>query len=274
MAPDRPGTYVLRGGEQGAVRLRLLARVKWPSTRAFLHTVGVRPGLHCLDAGCGIGAVTCRLARWVGPAGTVVGTDRDERCLELARQEAARRNLPAVFRAESVTELKEEAVYDLVYSRFLLTHLPQPDQALRRLAQAARPGGVVAVEDIDFNGHFSYPACPAFDRYVSLYQQAVLRRGGDPNIGPRLPSLLMDAGLVDVEFAVVQPAFRMGPGKRMAQVTLEHIRESVVAAALASDAEVDATIADLDHFARQDRTILSLPRIFQVWGRRRQVGPP
>jgi hypothetical protein len=50
---------------------------------------------------------------------------------------------------------------------------------------------------------------------------------------------------------------------------MEHIRQAVAAAGLASEGEVDAVIADLDRFARSPRTILSLPRIFQVWGRRR-----
>jgi ubiquinone/menaquinone biosynthesis C-methylase UbiE len=259
-------TYVLRGGDDGAERLRLLARVKWPTTKALLRRVGLRPGMRCLDVGCGGGAVTLKLARWVGPDGQAVGVDLDERCLDLARQEAARIGLPATFRREGVHDLREEAAYDLVYSRFLLTHIPEPGRAVERLAGAARPGGLVVVEDIEFAAHFCYPACPAFDRYVSLYRQVVLRRGGDPDIGPRLVGLLMEGGLRQVGVAVVQPTYRRGPGKCIAQVTMEHIREAVVTAGLASEAEVDAVIADLDRFARSPRTILSLPRIFQVWG--------
>jgi SAM-dependent methyltransferase len=224
--------------------------------------------MRCLDVGCGIGAVTLKLARRVGPTGQAVGIDRDERCLELAQQEGDRHGLAPVFRAASVDDLREEDVYDLVYSRFLLTHLPEPSRAVERLARAARPGGLVVVEDIEFAAHFCHPACPAFDRYVSLYQQAVRRKGGDPEIGPRLMSLFLDAGLRRVDVEVVQPTFRKGPGKRVAGVTMEHIREAVVATGLASPGEVDTIVADLANFARNPRTLLSLPRIFQVWGRR------
>jgi ubiquinone/menaquinone biosynthesis C-methylase UbiE len=268
MKPDGSENYVLRGGDKGAERLRLLARVKWPTTRTLLRWLGLRPGLRCLDVGCGIGAVTLKLARQVGPTGIAVGIDLDERCLELARQEASRLGLPATFRKEGVHGLTEEAAYDLVFSRFLLTHLPDPQRAIERLARAARPCGLVVVEDIEFAAHFCHPACPAFDRYVSLYQQAVLRKGGDPNIGPRLVSLLLDGGLQQVGVEVVQPTYRKGPGKRIAQVTMEHIREAVVTAGLASEGDVDGVLADLDRFARNPRTILSLPRIFQVWGQR------
>lgn len=269
MARDKSDRYVLRGGEQGAQRLRLLARVKWPTTRTLLRQVGLQPGMDCLDVGCGIGAVTLKLARRVGNAGKVVGIDLDDRYLELARQAATRHDLLAVFRSQRVNDLQEEAAYDLVYSRFLLTHLQEPGRSLERLIRAVRPGGLVVVEDIEFAAHFCYPACPAFDRYVSLYQQVVRRNGGDPNIGPQLVSLLMDGGLEAVGVEVVQPTFRAGPGKWMAQVTAEHIRESVVTAGLASDGDVDGMVAELNRFANDPRTILSLPRIFQVWGRRR-----
>lgn len=243
-----------------------MARVKWPTTKGLLRRLGLRPGMRCLDVGCGIGAVTLKLARRVGPTGQAVGIDLDERCLELARQDATRHGLAPIFRAASAGDLGEDGVYDMVYSRFLLTHLPEPVRAAERMVRAARPGGLVVVEDIEFAAHFCHPACPAFDRYVALYQQAVRRKGGDPNIGPRLVGLFLDAGLRRVGVEVVQPTYRRGPGKRMAQVTMEHIREAVVEAGLASPGEIDTVVADLDRFARNPRTILSLPRIFQVWG--------
>jgi SAM-dependent methyltransferase len=270
MAEDRPDDYVLRGGDEGARRLRLLAAVKWPSTRTLLKRLVLRQGMHCLDVGCGIGAVTLKLARKVGPSGRVVGTDRDERCIQIARQEAQRRNLPADFRAESVGALREEDAFDLVYSRFLLSHLAHPEQAIQRLVAAARPGGMVAVEDVEFAGHFCYPRCGAFDRFVSLYEGVVRRKGGDANLGPRLLGLFLEGGLEAVGLEVVQPTYRAGPGKRMAQVTLEHIREAVLHEGLSSPAEVDALVAALDEFAGDARTLMSLPRIFQVWGRKRQ----
>ncbi len=137
---------------------------------------------------------------------------------------------------------------------------------------AARPGGTVAIEDIDFAGHFSHPDCPAFRRYQELYEAAVRRRGGDPRIGPRLLGLARDAGLEQVRVDVAQPVFHDGEGKRLAAVTLEHIRESVTGLGLATAAEIEAVLAELDRFAARPDTLLSLPRIFQVWGHKRPLG--
>lgn len=79
MGQDEANNYVLRGGAEGAERLRLLARAVWPTTRSFLRRLGLRQGMHCLDAGCGIGAVSLKLSGRVGVSGKVVGIDLDER---------------------------------------------------------------------------------------------------------------------------------------------------------------------------------------------------
>jgi ubiquinone/menaquinone biosynthesis C-methylase UbiE len=260
--------YVLRGGVKGAERLRLLAAVKWPTTKTLLDRVGLRQGMRCLDVGCGIGAVTLRMAEAVGPGGRVVGLDHDDACLSLARHEAQTLGLDVEFRPGLADDLQETAAYDLVFGRFVLTHLREPEEALARMVQAARPGGVVVVEDIQFTGHFSFPPCPAFDWYVDLYQEVVRRKGGDPNIGPRLLGMFLDAGLANVGLEVIQPTYRQGPGKQLAAVTMEHIREAVVAAGLAADEEINTIVAELDSFASDPRSMMSLPRIFQLWGTR------
>jgi predicted O-methyltransferase YrrM len=260
--------YVLRGGEKGAERLRLQAAVKWPTTKSLLQRVGLRQGMHCLDIGCGIGAVTLEMATSVGPSGRVVGMDIDERCLELARLDADALGLKIEFRSGSASDHREISAYDLVFGRFVLTHLQEPEKALERMVQAARPDGVVVVEDIQFNGHFCYPECPAFDRYVGLCQEVVRRRGGDPNIGPRLLGMFLDAGLAEVELEVIQPTYRDGAGKQIAAVTIEHIREALVGAGLATNEEINVIGVELDSFARNPRTMMSVPRIFQVWGKR------
>src|SRR5262249_16693038 len=117
-------------------------------------------------------------------------------------------------------------------------------------------------------GHFCYPACSAFTRYVALYTEVVRRRGGDANIGPRLLGMMLDAGLQNVRLRVVNPTYRRGLGKRLAEVTLEHIRRAVVAPGLATHAEIDALVEELRAFAADPRTIISLPRIFQLWAQR------
>jgi ubiquinone/menaquinone biosynthesis C-methylase UbiE len=258
--------YVLARDTEGAERLRMLSRVLDRTTGELLKRVGIAPCLRCLDLGCGVGEVTIAIARWVGPEGLAVGIDADAHFLDLARREAAQRGVAAVFRLGDACALQAESGYDLAYARFLLSHLPNPADALRQLVAATRPGGVIVVEDVDFSGHFSYPRNGAFTRYQELYQAVVRARGADPDLGPRLPELFEDAGIERVHFDVLLPAFRDGEGKQIARVTMQAIRQAVIAAGLATDAEVEEIVAELSAFERDRRTIMSMPRIFQVWG--------
>jgi SAM-dependent methyltransferase len=263
-----PAAYVIRGGLEGRERLRALARVMWPTTSTLFSRVGIEPSARCLDLGCGGGDVTVALARLV-PDGSVVGTDLDATKLELARAEAVTAGAGNVeFRLDDVMEAPTvDEQFDLVYARFLLTHLVHPAQALSNILTRLAPGGVLLVEDIDFTGHFCHPDSSAFRRYVELYTKAVQARGGDPNIGPRLPGLLRGAGLDDVDMNVVQPAGFSGEVKLISPITLEAIADAVLSADLATADELNQTVDELYAFANADETLLSLPRVVQAWGR-------
>ncbi len=264
-------SYIIRGGQAGRDRLRVLGRVMWPTTEALLRRVGIPSGASCLDVGCGGGDVSVELRR-LAPDGAVVGVDFDEVKLDLARSDSAAAGCADIeFRIEDVTEPPPEpdvGRFDVVFTRFVLTHLTDPAGAVAHLVARLAPGGTLIVEDIDNSGHFCHPASAAFERYVNWYTAAAIRRGVDPNIGPRLPFLLRDAGLDDVSMNVVQPSGFEGEVKFMVPITLEAIAASVVDAGLATRKELESTVAELFDFAERDDTILGVPRIVQAWGRR------
>ena len=259
--------YVLRGGRAGAERLRVLNRVKWPTTEPLLKVAGLQAGMSCLDVGCGSGDVTLKMAAIVGDEGHVVGIDRDQSILHLARQEADKQGLPVTFRTLEAEDLAEQSAYDLVFSRYLLSHLPRPQRALEAMVRAVRPGGRLVLEDVYFPGHVCYPPNAALDRFVELYQAvARAKEGGDAAIGVRLLEMALEAGLEEVRVGLVVPTFREGEGKWVTQITMEHIREAVIDTGLASDAEVDDVVGELGRIAVDDRTLMSIAPTFQVWG--------
>jgi 2-polyprenyl-3-methyl-5-hydroxy-6-metoxy-1,4-benzoquinol methylase len=213
--------------------------------------------------------VTFELANRIGPAGRFVGMDIDDVQLELARREAAEQGLNHVeFRRSDINECELEPDFDLVYSRFVLTHLRDPSAALAKMRQALRPGGLLVIEDVDFGGHFSHPESAAFRNYVRLYSDVARRRGADPNIGRRLPELLTGAGFERVQMLIAQPAGTHGEVKLISPLTMEFIAEAILAEGLAERHEIDRIIAELYEFAGDPRTFMSLPRVVQTWGYR------
>jgi SAM-dependent methyltransferase len=261
--------YAIRGGTAGRERLRILARTLNAGTGALFERLGVGAGLRCLDVGCGGGDVTFELARRVGPRGHVIGVDIDETKLDLARQEAAAQALGNVeFGVLDIRNGEVDVEFDLVYARFLLTHLADPASAIAAFGRALRPGGLLIIEDTDFKGSFAWPEIAAFRRYCELYTAVVRARGGDPNIGPRLPSLLADGGFAQVDMHVVQPMSTQGDAKLINPITLENIADAILQDGLAARQEIDALIHELYAFAADPRTVAGLARVIQAWGRR------
>jgi len=235
--------YVMRGGVEGRERLRVLSRVMHASTSSLFSRLELADGMTCLDAGCGGGDATFEMCRRVGPRGSVLGVDINETNVKLARREAEELGISNVqFRVADVRADDIGKAFDVVYARFLLTHLDDPAGIVRALYGYLRPGGTAILEDIDFSGYFTYPESTAFRRYHELYCALVRKRGGDPNIGPRLPLLLADAGFDEVEVHVVQPLGLKGEVKLLNPLTMEHIAERVLEDRLASREEVDALV--------------------------------
>ncbi|MEE8633540.1 MAG: class I SAM-dependent methyltransferase [Methyloceanibacter sp.] len=229
----------------------------------------MREGMTCLDMGCGGGDVSFELAMIAGPKGRVLGIDIDNEKLAIAREEASAKRLENVeFRnANAMHEADEIGSFDFTFARQLLCHVPDPAHVLKEMIAYASPGGLVAVEDIDFNGYFCHPPCPALDLYMSLVRRTMRSRGGNADIGPELPGLLIAAGLEDVEMRVVQPAATQGEIKLIQPITMDSVTEAVVADGLANASHVKEITDALYDYAEDPKTVMSVPRYIQAWGR-------
>jgi SAM-dependent methyltransferase len=261
--------YVIRGGVQGRERLRVLARVTRPTSAWLFDRLGLRDGFRCLDVGCGGGDFTVELARRVAPTGMVIGTDMDPTEIEVASREAREQGIANIeFRVGDARALSGRPEFDFVYSRFLLTHLTDPAGALRAFHALLHPGALIAVEDIDFSGSFTFPPSSAYQRYCELYCTIVRRRGADPDIGPRLPLLLDECGFEDVGMCAVQPIGTHGDVKLISAITMEYIADVVLQERLATREDIDAVVRELYALVEDRCTVASVPRIVQAWGRR------
>jgi ubiquinone/menaquinone biosynthesis C-methylase UbiE len=266
---DAAHRYAIRGGNEGKERLDVLARVLLPTTAQLLDRIGLITGMKCLDVGCGGGHVTILMAEIVGPEGRVIGTDTDPEILALAREDAEAAKLTNVtFQRLDACSCLWNNEFDVVYARFLLSHLNEPENCLAAMVEACAPGGRVVIEDTDFAGSFCYPPCGAYARYKELYQKLVQQRGGDSNIGPKLPAMLRRAGIQDIELNVIQPAHLHGEGKLMASLTMSRISDALADEGLATEIEAQRILTELNDVATDSETLISLPRTFQVWGKR------
>ena len=229
---------------------------------------GLVEGMKCLDAGCGNGEITRRIASILGTDGHVTGIDFDPSMIHIAKQ-----NSPELINIQFEVEDVEtwdpgDVSYDFIFCRFVLSHLKSPEIVLLKLFSILNAGGILAMEDVDFQGHFSYPSNQAFTTYVHWYEQMSIRKGANPMIGPLLLTMAKNIGLEDITMNVELPTFFNGEGKQMGLLTLQSIAHTIIDENLAAREEVEKILEDLKAFTEDDLSIMSLPRIFQVKGRK------
>jgi SAM-dependent methyltransferase len=171
--------------------------------------------MRVLDVGSGVGDVAFVAAEIVGAQGEVVGTDRVAKALEVARQRAKDRSMDNVsFLQGDPTEMRLDHPFDAVIGRYILAWQPDPGRMLTRLIPLARPQGIIAFHELEWAAARSFPPVERWDRCCELVVQALTGGGADLQVGMKLHSLFLGAGL---------PA----PPMRYASLigsTLEHVR--------------------------------------------------
>ena len=139
----------------------------------------------------------------VGPRGDVLGVDLN---LDHVNPPAAPiRHLKADILGSPV----EPGLFDLAFARLVLMHVANPGKALTRMGQWVRPGGRVAVADLDCSTarpvDLSQPGMAECLESMEALRRK-LRASGlmDPDFGSRLPDLFRRAGLTDITVETVE----------------------------------------------------------------------
>lgn len=151
-----------------------------PEYEALLRAVGIRPGWRVLDAGCGGGSHLPLLAELAGPTGQIAALDLDPENVAAVRDRLAARVLPCPVapRQGTLAALPyPDGAFDAVWCANVAQHLDDGAlaSALAEFRRVVRPGGLVAVKDVDMALWRLAPADPLL---IAALSRASLRLGG------------------------------------------------------------------------------------------------
>lgn len=169
--------------------------------------------MRVLDVGCGVGAIAAGIARAVGASGSVLGIDRDDSLLAIARRSHGHvANL--AFAPGDVLSLDPSRRFDVVTASRTLQWVADVPRALDRMHRAARPDGFVVVLDYVHEENSWHPRPPdAFARFYRAFLDWRAARGWDNRLGERLETLFDAAGLRAIRsHAADEVAERATPG--------------------------------------------------------------
>ena len=193
---DKPRKYSHAGKIEEVARLEAQGKVYSRLLEKEMDLLDLKPGMRVLDAGCGTGVVTRRMAIRVSP-GEVHGVDIDPLFVEEARKVAAKERASNIeFSLGNVDDLKfEDRFFDLSYCRLVLMHVRNPVKTVAELRRVTKSGGIVAVSDQDDGGIIVYPELPKMMKMFSKYGTWAKNRGENRYIGRKLFSIMERAGL-------------------------------------------------------------------------------
>lgn len=209
--------YTFGDTDRASRRLRDLARVYEPESRTLLRSVlefrRVKEIRIAVDLGCGPGWSTKLLSETLTP-GRTIGLDSSKRYVAEARANHPRLE----FLQHDILELPfpiETA--DLLFCRFLLTHLRSPASALNAWAQLAAPRAILVIHETESLN----ASHPALSRYYELVGEMQRHYGQELNVG----------AILDESFAAspwkVKRSERVllkKPARDMAQLHLPNLR--------------------------------------------------
>ena len=247
-------------------RLHVQAQALAADAEVMLERIGVAPGWHCLDLGCGPRGITDLLARRAGSRGRVVGLDADPAFVEYGRKEA-----PAgveFVQGDAYRTGLPGAGFDLVHVRFVASTAGEGQKLLREAIRLAKRGGFVAFQESDNSSLKCFPPHPAFDRLSDVMAALLVRVGGNPRFGQGMYGMFHAEGLCDIGYRPFVLGVRPGhPFADFLPATVESMRSALLREELISGKELDTALAACRaHLARPD-TVFSLYTTVQVWGR-------
>lgn len=198
----------------------------------------LKPGMSVLDIGCGTGAITAGIAKAVGAGGRVVGVDRDESLLQLAREQ--HRDLENLrFEYRDVLSLEYQQCFDVVTAARAVQWMSDPAAAIACMKRAARRGGHIVVLDYNHDNNSLEPEPPSsFRRFYQAFLDWRKANGWDNRMADSLPGLFQSAGLLDIEVhACDEIATRGDPDCSLWIQVIEGLGPQIAAANFLSEPE-------------------------------------
>lgn len=182
-------------------RLKQQASAFWDKESALLSKVEIQKAITFADIGCGPGFITSLIST-LNPKLMLTGIDISEQLIDSAKQfHSDKKNIQFLHGSAYETGIQENS-QDFVYSRLVYLHLAQPELAAKEAFRICSRGGKIAILDLDSQLQLYSENLPAVFGLLEAISASQKAKGGNREIGRRLPILLEQAGFRDIQLSL------------------------------------------------------------------------
>lgn len=231
-------------------RLRLLNRL---TNGPFLEFVQIQPGEQVLEIGSGLGIIANAVAA-ANPSCEIIGLEYAPEQIANCSNEQDNLN----FLQGDAHQLPfADASLDVVYGRYILEHVHNPEQVLREVYRVLKPGGRVYFQENTISLVKFYPDCPQFDFVWQQFIALQKRLGGDAEIGIKLYFLLKTLGFDQLQNSFADEVHYPEKGTFVAWVdniigNVDSGADQLVNQGMATVEQVEGAIAELTALKQND----------------------
>jgi len=262
--------YVLGSSQKEIERLNIQSALFAKETVQTLNLAGVKEGMRCLDAGCGVGHTTTLISSRVGDSGKVIGLDISEDNINICKENlnCISENVEFLLGDLYDTVLADSS-FDLVYSRFLFQHLIYPEKAIAKISKLTADKGVIAIEELDHGLWLSYPFDPNLEKLQKAYVKLLKLSGSDPYVARKLYGMFLRNGLKpSVEAYSVCVKMSDKPFSRMGVLMALVLKESILKNNVMNQQEFNQMLYGLKKYSIDPTGLVLYAIAFRIWARK------
>jgi ubiquinone/menaquinone biosynthesis C-methylase UbiE len=246
--------------EANAERQKLLAQCLNPLTIPVLERLPKTEIRRILDLGCGQGNTTRMLAASF-PEASVTGLDYDSELVDYARRHEANGYNVDFVQGDAMDLQFPDASFDLVFTRYMLVHMPDPLRVVKQFPRILRPGAYAVSFEPECSIQFGYPHDQTFDAVSKLFCALFPQ----PDIGRRLLPLFREAGMLPEQAAaVVGMDDNSGLYARIYRLTIDAMAAPAVERGVFTAAEYAALQKRAAGMESEERVIFKLPDMWVI----------
>ena len=151
-----------------------------------------------------------------------------------------------------------------------MVNVPQPEEIIAEAVTLAKTGGIVAFHEADYIAHVCDPPLAAWDRAIEVLNTYSSSAGIDLFIGRKLPRLLRDAGVGEIEVRPLVHVYPPGHGRRTILLDfVENLSGRLVETDSVAPDELGALKRSLRQHLDDPNTVVVSHLFLQAWGHKR-----